>query len=481
VVPRRSFLALRPLCWDAGLFLYLKADANSSFDAIMFAFPCILKEEKDMSIYWKKEIECMSREEIKKLQSKKLIETVTLVYNNVPFYRERMDNAGIKPSDISSVDDLKNLPFCTKADLRDNYPFGTFASPMEDIVRIHASSGTTGKPTVVGYTHNDIEIWTDCVARALYSVGITKRDIIHISYGYGMFTGGLGIHYGAERVGASVVPASVGNTSRQIQLLKDFQTTAVCCTPSYILHLSDEMAAMGIGKDDLALKVGIFGAEPWSDEMRADIENRMGIKAYDIYGLSETMGPGVSMECTAKAGMHIPSDYFIAEIIDPETGEVLPEGRQGEIVFTSLGRTGMPLIRYRTRDLTTLTYETCECGRTSPRMGKVKGRSDDMLIIRGVNVFPSQIESVILRFAEIEPYYMIYVDRINNSDILEVHVEMNEDFFSDEVRKLEVLERRLVSELNSVLGIHAKVRLVEPKSIKRFEGKAQRIIDKRKV
>ncbi|NLX64451.1 MAG: phenylacetate--CoA ligase [Clostridiaceae bacterium] len=432
-------------------------------------------------LYWNEKMETMDKESLKKLQSERLRETVKRVYENVPYYAEKMKKAGVTPSDIQSVDDLSKLPFTYKSDLRDNYPFGTFATPLQDVVRVHASSGTTGKPTVVGYTKNDIETWTECVARCLVCAGVTKDDIVHVAYGYGLFTGGLGLHYGAERIGATVIPVSGGNTSRQIQLLKDFGATVLCCTPSYALHIADEMRNAGITKDDLKLRVGVFGAEPWSEEMRTQIENRLGLKAYDIYGLSEIMGPGVSMNCHCQDWLHIVSDHFIAEIIDPETEEVLPDGTKGELVFTCITKETLPLIRYRTRDLSVLTHEPCACGRTGARMKKVTGRSDDMIIIRGVNVFPSQIESVLLKYSEVEPHYMIYVDRVNNLDVMEVQIEMNPSLFSDQVKKLEAIERKLRYEIESTLGISAKIKLVEPNTIQRSEGKAKRVIDKRKI
>ncbi len=434
-----------------------------------------------MAQYWNKELETMELKDLKEIQGERLKATVKRVYENVPYYAEKMKQAGITPDDIQTVDDLSKLPFTYKTDLRDNYPFGTFAVPLEQVVRVHASSGTTGKQTVVGYTHKDIDSWAECVARCLTSAGVTSRDIVHVAYGYGLFTGGLGLHYGVERVGATVIPVSGGNTSRQIQLLKDFGATVLCCTPSYALYLADEMKTMGLTKDDLKLRVGIFGAEPWSEEMRSQIEERLGLKAYDIYGLSEIMGPGVSMNCEDQPGLHIIADHFIAEIINPETGEVLPEGAKGELVFTCITKEALPLMRYRTRDLSVLTYETCCCGRTSPRMEKVTGRSDDMLIIRGVNVFPSQIESVLLKYGEIEPHYMIYVDRIDNLDIMEIQIEMNSTIFSDEVRKIEALERKLRHDIESTLGISAKIKLVEHKTIQRSEGKAKRVMDRRKI
>lgn len=434
-----------------------------------------------MAHYWNKEIETLSREELKKLQGERLKATVRRVYENVPYYSQRMKEKGITPDDINTVDDLCKLPFTYKTDLRDNYPFGTFAVPMEQVVRVHASSGTTGKQTVVGYTKNDLETWADCVARCLASAGVTANDVVHIAYGYGLFTGGLGLHYGAERVGATVIPVSGGNTARQIMLLKDFGATVLCCTPSYALYIADELKSAGLTKDDLKLRVGIFGAEPWTEEMKAQIEERLGLKAYDIYGLSEIIGPGVSMNCSCQKDLHVLADHFIPEIIDPDTGEVLPEGQEGELVFTCITKEALPLIRYRTRDISVLNYEKCECGRTMPRMKKVRGRSDDMIIIRGVNVFPSQIESVLLKHSQVEPHYMIIVDRVNNLDVLEVQIEMNDSIFSDKVSSIESVERRLRQDIESTLGISAKIRLVENRSLQRSEGKVKRVIDKRNI
>ena len=434
-----------------------------------------------MTTYWNEKVECMSLVEVKQMQSEKLVDTVQRVYENVPYYAQKMKDAGLTPADIKGVDELYKLPFTLKFDLRDNYPFGTFAVPMDDVIRVHASSGTTGKQTVVGYTETDIDNWADCVARSLVNVGVTKQDIVHVAYGYGLFTGGLGLHYGAEKLGATVVPVSGGNTMRQLQLLKDFGATVLCCTPSYALFIADEMKANGIEKSDLKLRVGVFGAEPWSEEMRKEIEDRLGLKAYDIYGLSEIMGPGVSMDCMEQAGLHAPADHFIMEIIDPETGVVLPDGEVGELVFTCISKQALPLIRYRTRDLSRIDHRECVCGRTSPRMEKVTGRSDDMLIIRGVNVFPSQIESVLLKVEQVEPHYMIYVDRIDNLDICEVQIEMTPGLFSDEVKQIEELEKKLKHEIESTLGISVKVRLVEHKTIARSEGKAKRVIDNRKI
>ena len=429
--------------------------------------------------YWNPTFECMSREEMGKVQSERLINTVKRIYHNVPFYREKMQKKGLEPGDIKSVEDLKNLPFTYKQDLRDNYPYGLFAAPLSEIVRIHASSGTTGKQTVVGYTRKDLDTWSEVMARTFTCAGATKESIIQIAYGYGLFTGGLGAHYGAERVGASVIPISGGNTKRQLQLMKDFGTTILACTPSYALFMAEEMEEMGLKKEELKIKAGVFGAEPWTENMRKEIQDRLGIMAIDIYGLSEIIGPGVATECQLRCGMHIAEDHFIPEIIDPVTEEVLPLGSKGELVFTTVTKEGLPLIRYRTRDISTLNYEKCECGRTAVRMSKVSGRTDDMLIIRGVNVFPSQVESVLLEMAEVAPHYLLIVDRVDNLDFLEVWVEMNQNLFSDEVKKIEEVERKIRKELDSAIGINAKVKLVEPKTIERSEGKAKRVIDKR--
>lgn len=429
--------------------------------------------------YWNEKYECMSRDEMRKVQTERLIKTVNRVYNNVPHYRAKMEQKGILPGDIKSVDDLKHLPFTYKQDLRDTYPFGLFAAPMSEIIRVHASSGTTGKKTVVGYTKNDIEVWAEVMARTFANAGADKNSVLQVSYGYGLFTGGLGAHYGGEYLGATVIPTSSGNTKLQLSIMQDFGTTHIACTPSYALYLAEEMEEMGIKPEDLKLKAGVFGAEPWSESMRKEIEERLKIKAIDIYGLSEVIGPGVACECQYQCGMHIPEDHFIPEIIDPETEEVLPEGSQGEIVFTTITKEGLPLIRYRTRDLSSLNYTKCECGRTEVRMSKVTGRTDDMLIIRGVNVFPSQIESVLLSIGETAPHYMLVVDRIDNLDTLEIQVEITPQLFSDEVKRLEDIERKIKKEVESTLGIGAKVKLVEPKTIQRSEGKAKRVIDKR--
>jgi len=430
--------------------------------------------------YWNKTYECMDRSKLIEVQTERLQNTVKRVYHNVPHYREKMQQKGIEPGDIKTLDDLKHLPFTYKQDLRDTYPYGLFAVPMSEIVRIHASSGTTGKQTVVGYTRKDLDTWAEVMARSLTCAGAGKNSVIQVAYGYGLFTGGLGVHYGAERIGASVIPASGGNTKRQIQIMKDFGTTLLACTPSYALYMIEIMHELGIKKEDLKLKAGIFGAEPWSANMRNEIEQQLGIMAIDIYGLSEIMGPGVACECECKSGLHIWEDHFIPEIIDPVTEEVLPPGSKGEIVFTTITKEGLPLIRYRTRDISSLTYEKCSCGRTTVRMSKVSGRSDDMLIIRGVNVFPSQIESVLLEFGETAPHYMLIVDRIDNLDVLEIWVEMTPALFSDEVKKIEDVEKKVSREIEHTLGINAKVKLVEPKSIERSEGKAKRVIDKRK-
>lgn len=432
-------------------------------------------------IYWNQTCECMPREEMNRLQSERLVNTVKRVYHNVPFYREKMQKKGIEPGDIKSVEDLSKLPFTYKQDLRDTYPYGLFAAPLSEIIRIHASSGTTGRQTVVGYTRKDIDSWAEIMARTMVSAGGNKDSIIQVAYGYGLFTGGLGAHYGAERIGASVVPASSGNTKRQLQIMKDFGTTMLACTPSYALYMAEELEEAGIKKSELKLKSGVFGAEPWSASMRNEIEQRLGILAIDIYGLSEVMGPGVSSECPCKCGLHIQEDHFIPEIIDPETEELLPPGSKGELVFTTITKEGLPLLRYRTRDISSLEYGKCDCGRTLVRMNKVTGRTDDMLIIRGVNVFPSQIESVLLELGDTAPHYMLIVDRIDTLDTMEIQVEMTQALFSDEVRHIEDIERKIKKEIENTLGLSAKVKLVEPKSIERSEGKAKRVIDKRKL
>ncbi len=433
---------------------------------------------------YNEEFETLPREALEALQLKRLQQVVQRVYHTVGFYRKSFDDAGVKPDDVKSLADLRRLPFTTKQDLRDNYPFGLFAVPMSSIVRLHASSGTTGRATVVGYTKRDIEQWSELMARCFVAAGLTKNDMIHNAYGYGLFTGGLGAHYGAERLGASVIPISGGNTKRQIMILQDFGPTAICCTPSYALNLAEQGEAMGIDMRSLKLRVGVFGAEPWSDGMRNQIEDALDIQAMNIYGLSEVMGPGVAMECTeGRQGMHVFEDHFLAEIINPETGEVLPPGEEGELVFTTLTKEAFPLIRYRTRDVTRLVHDPCRCGRSHVRMDRVMGRSDDMLIIRGVNVFPSQIEAVLVGIDGLEPHYQLLVDREGTLDTLEVQVEVREEAFAnaDEVKVLQRTERRIVKDLKDYLGISAKVKLVEPKSLQRFEGKASRVIDKRKI
>lgn len=432
-------------------------------------------------MYWEKEMETMPREQLAEIQFQRLRETVDRVYRSVPYYTKAMDRLGIKPSDLKTVADVHKLPFTTKQDLRDNYPFGMFAVPMEDVIRIHASSGTTGKPTVVGYTKHDIDTWAGLMARALVMAGGTRGDVVQNAYGYGLFTGGMGVHFGAERLGATVIPISGGNTQRQLMLMQDFGTTIITCTPSYALFLAEEALAAGIDIKSLPLKAGIFGAEPWTEAMREQLEAKLNIKALDIYGLSEVMGPGVSMECQAQNGMHIFEDHFLAETIDPDTGAPLPYGAKGELVFTSLTKEAFPVIRYRTRDITVLNPEPCRCGRTMVRMERVTGRTDDMLIIRGVNVFPSQIESVLLEFGDTEPHYLLVVDRKGNLDILEIWVEISDRLFSDKIRYLEELEGKLRDRIGSVLGIAARIKLVEPRTIPRSEGKAKRVVDRREL
>ena len=429
---------------------------------------------------WNRHFECMDHDELRKVQSERLIETVERVYFNVPYYRHKMQEAGLGPESIRTIDDLGRLPYTTKQDLRDNYPFGLFAVPMSEIVRIHASSGTTGKATVVGYTRNDISTWSEVMARTLTSAGANRNDFIQIAYGYGLFTGGLGLHYGGEKIGASVIPISGGNTMRQIQIMHDFGSTMLACTPSYALYLAEAIQESGISREEFKLRAGVFGAEPWTENMRREIEDKLKIKAIDIYGLSEVIGPGVASECLFQEGLHINEDHFYPEIIDPETLRILPDGSVGELVFTTLTKEGLPLIRYRTRDLTRLTREKCRCGRTMVRMEKCLGRSDDMLIIRGVNLFPSQVESVLLEMSEIKPHYLLIVDRVNNLDTLELKVEVDEAFFLDKISQLEALRKKIQDNLESSLGLGIKVTLVEPKMIERSEGKSQRVIDKRK-
>jgi phenylacetate-CoA ligase len=429
---------------------------------------------------WNRHFECMDRDDLRKVQSERLIETVERIYFNVPYYRHRMQEQGIGPESIGSIDDIARLPFTTKQDLRDNYPYGLFAVPLSEIVRIHASSGTTGKPTVVGYTRNDIATWSEVMARTLTCAGADRNDFIQIAYGYGLFTGGLGLHYGGEKIGASVIPISGGNTMRQIQLMHDFGSTVLACTPSYALFLAESIHESGINREELRLRVGVFGAEPWTENIRREIESKLKIKAIDIYGISEIIGPGVASECLFQEGLHINEDHFYPEIIDPETLQVLPEGSIGELVFTTITKHGLPLIRYRTRDLTRLNYGRCKCGRTLVRMEKCLGRSDDMLIIRGVNLFPSQVESLLLEMGGIKPHYQLIVDRINNLDTLELKVEVDEAFFLDRISQLEGLRSKIQNNLESSLGLGIKVTLVEPKVIERSEGKSKRVIDKRK-
>jgi phenylacetate-CoA ligase len=431
---------------------------------------------------WDEEFETMPREALESLQVYRLRKTVERVYATVPFYREVLDKAKVHPSDITSLADLQRLPFTNKTDLRDNYPFKLFTLPLHEVVRIHASSGTTGKPTVVGYTKRDIDTWSTLMARTLSCAGVRKGDVVQNAYGYGLFTGGLGFHYGSEKMGATVIPISGGNTKRQIMLMEDFGSTVLTCTPSYALTIAEAMEELGIDKDRLKLRVGIFGAEPWSQNMRLQIENKLGIDAVDIYGLSEVIGPGVSVECIeAKSGLHIFEDHFIPEIIDPDTQDSLPYGEEGELVFTSITKEAFPVIRYRTRDITRLHMEPCKCGRTHVRMDRITGRSDDMLIIRGVNLFPSQIESLLMEIDGLEPHYQIVVRREGTMDTLEIMIEVNESVFSDEIRKLAAIEKRVERECKDSLGVTATIKLVEPKTLQRFEGKAQRVIDERKM
>ena len=432
-----------------------------------------------MQNYYQPEIECASAEKIREVQNERLINTVKRVYNNVSYYKARMEEMGVTPDDIKSIDDLHKLPFVTKDDLRETYPYGMLAAPKSDVVRLQSTSGTTGKRVVAFYTRNDLDIWDDCCARALVAAGATQDDIIHVSYGYGLFTGGLGIHGGSHKLGSFTIPVSSGNTDRQIEFMCDLGSTVLCCTPSYAAYLAESLSERGM-LDQIKLKAGIFGAEAWSEEMRRDIENKLGIKAFDIYGLTEIIGPGVSFECSDQTGMHINEDHFIAEIINPDTGEVLPDGQVGELVFTCISKEAFPLIRYRTRDLCVLSRCACSCGRTLVKMAKPLGRSDDMLIIRGVNVFPSQIETVLLNCG-FAANYQIIVDRVNYTDTFEVQVEMLPEMFSDTIKDVSTREKELVDSLKSMLGIVAKVKLVAPKTISRSEGKAVRVIDKRKI
>ncbi len=433
-----------------------------------------------MSNYFQKEIECAPIEQIRAIQNEKIVKQVRYVWEHVPYYRKKMEEKGVRPDDVRSIEDMHKLPFLSKADLRKAYPYGLLAVPLKDCVRIHSTSGTTGKRVIAFYTQADIDMWNECCARAIMAAGGTAEDVCQISYGYGLFTGGAGLDGGSHKVGCLTVPASSGNTERQIMFIKDLKATILCCTPSYAAYLGESMKEMGLGPDDIPLKAGIFGAEAWSEEMRRSIEETLGIKAYDIYGLTELSGPGVSFECSEQHGMHINEDHFLAEIIDPDTGEVLPEGTQGELVFTSLDKQAFPLLRYRTRDICTLTREKCSCGRTHVRMAKPKGRTDDMLIIRGVNVFPSQIETVLLNNGYAANYQII-VGRVNHTDTFEIKVEMTPDMFTDNVGEIDERRKVLVDDLKAMLGIKAKVSLVAPKSITRSEGKAVRVIDNRKI
>ena len=432
-----------------------------------------------MENYYQKEIECASPEKLRELQDERLVKQVKHFWDNVPYYRKKMEEKGVTPDDIKGVDDLHKLPFLSKADLRDAYPYGLLAAPLKDCVRIQSTSGTTGRRVVAFYTKNDIDLWEDCCARAIVAAGGTNEDVVQIAYGYGLFTGGAGLHGGSHKVGSLTLPMSSGNTDRQLQFMIDLQSTILCCTPSYAAYLAESIHERGL-RDKIKLKAGIFGAEAWSEKMRQEIQNQLGIKAYDIYGLTEISGPGVAFECSDQTGMHINEDHFIAEIIDPDTGEVLPDGTQGELVFTSITKEAFPLLRYRTRDICVLTREKCSCGRTLVKMCKPMGRSDDMLIVKGVNVFPSQIETVLIEQGY-QANYQIIVDRVNNSDTLEVMVEMTQDNFSDNLGKITEMEKSLVAALKAMLGIYTKVRLVAPKSITRSEGKAVRVIDKRKI
>ena len=433
-----------------------------------------------MTNYWNKEAECMGREEMRRLQSERLVKMVKHVYEDSTYYRKRMDECGVKPEDIRSIDDITKLPFTTKQDLRDNYPFNLFCVPMEKIVRLHASSGTTGKPIVAGYTREDLEMWSEVTARSLMAAGVTSKDIMQVSYGYGLFTGGLGAHDGGTLIGASIVPTSSGNTEKQIALMHDFGSTVLACTPSYALYLAETIAKSGLDINDFKLRVGVFGAEPWTNSMRKEIEEKLHLKAYDIYGLTEMCGPGVGCECECQCGTHLWEDHFYPEIIDPVTLQPVAPGEKGELVFTNLTKWGMPMIRYRTRDLTSLIYEKCECGRTAVRMNKILGRSDDMLIIRGVNVFPSTVESIILEFPECEPHYFIEVDRVNNVDTFDILVEVHPEYYSDRVNDLVDLKNRITARCQSVIGIKPNVKIVEPNTIERSMGKAKRAIDHRK-
>ncbi len=430
---------------------------------------------------WDETKECMNRDDMRKLQSYRLKNIVEHAYQNSPFYRRKMQEMDLTPNDIHSIDDIAKLPFTVKQDLRDNYPFGLLAVPMSEIVRLHASSGTTGQPIVVGSTRKDLSIWADVVARCLTAYGLTKNDMLQVSYGYGLFTGGLGVHYGMEHIGGTVIPMSSGNTNKQLQLMHDFGAKALACTPSYALYLAESIRESGMPMDEFQLRVGIFGAEPWTDNMRKELEEKLRIKAYDIYGLTEICGPGVGGECQFQNGTHLWEDHFFPEIVDPNTLQPVEPGQTGELVFTTLTREGMPMIRYRTRDLTSLNYEKCECGRTAVRMNRILGRSDDMLIIRGVNVFPSQVESVILELPEFEPYYFIVVDRVNNTDTFLVQVELRQEYYSDEITKILALKKKIAARIQNVVGIHPDIKIMEPRSIERSQGKAKHVQDNRQL
>ncbi|MBR1764145.1 MAG: phenylacetate--CoA ligase [Ruminococcus sp.] len=434
-----------------------------------------------MGKYWNEEIECMEPDDMKKLQSERLVKQVRHVWDNVPYYRNLMEEKGVTPDDIKGIEDLHKLPFLSKADLREAYPYGLLAKPLSECVRIHSTSGTTGKRVVAYYTQHDIDLWNDCTARAITAAGGTKDDVVQVCYGYGLFTGGAGLDGGSHTIGCLTLPMSSGNTERQIQFMQDLGSTIICCTPSYAAYIGETLKKLGKSPDDLKLKAGIFGAEPWTEEMRQEIQNSLGIKAYDIYGLTEISGPGVAFECECQEGMHINEDNFIAEIIDPDTGEELPDGTKGELVFTSITKEAFPLLRYRTRDICVLTRGKCACGRTLVKMTKPMGRSDDMLIIRGVNVFPSQIESVLLKMSNASPNYQIIVGRENNNDTFEIRVELTDEMWSDTIKSIEELEKKIAADMHTMLGIKAKIRLVEPNSIPRSEGKAVRVIDTRKL
>ena len=431
-------------------------------------------------MYWNQTKECMDRGELKKLQSERLVKMVSYVYHNVPYYREKMQKAGVEPGDIRGLEDIEKLPFTTYEDLNKAYPFGLAAVPKSELVRVHASSGTTGKPKIAVYTRRDIDTWSECAARCLTMAGVTKDDVIQVGYGYGLFTGGLGAHYGAEYVGALVLPMSTGNTKKLIDMMIDCGATAIACTPSYLLHVAEDLQKAGL-VDKIKLKTAICGAEPWTNEMRASIEKQLGIKAYDIYGLTEILGPGVAADCDAHAGLHIWEDHFLPEILDPATLKAVPEGQSGELVITTLTKEGMPMIRYRTKDLTSLETSKCSCGRTMARIQRFKGRTDDMLIIRGVNVFPSQVEAALLTIDGTTPHYMIIVDRVDNADTFEVQVEVDERFFSDEVSKLENLSKQINAKLREALGLNAKVSLVQPNALVHSDGKTKHVEDRRKL